>query len=290
MKPFVWIGLPMIFLAACAAVTPPSSPALETAQIPTTLPSTILAKTLTPTVKPSTQVAAASPRSTPFPSPSPDIIPSISSPLEGIPISDLPTIAANPFVAPRPGYDDGHHGVDFAFYHYKDLAGIEGVGVQAVFSGKVAAVIADRPPYGNMIILETPLEALPAGVVASLTPLELITPAPPDPRLTCPAQTSEQLRTGPPWSLYLLYAHMQAIPPFHTGETVASGQKLGNAGNTGMSGNPHLHLEARLGPSNSTFTSLSHYNNSATLEEIANYCTWRVSGEFRLIDPLEIVK
>ena len=59
-----------------------------------------------------------------------------------------------------------------------------------------------------------------------------------------------------------------------------------------MSGNalnPHLHIEARIGPSDASFSSLAHYDASATIEEMQNYCLWRISGLFRVLDPLQVL-
>jgi hypothetical protein len=42
----------------------------------------------------------------------------------------------------------------------------------------------------------------------------------------------------------------------------------------------------RLGPAGVRFSSLAHYDASATIEEMFNYCTWRVSGLFQLVDPM----
>jgi len=64
---------------------------------------------------------------------------------------------------------------------------MEGLPIQAVLAGRVAAVIENRPPYGNMVIIETPLSQIPLEIQTnSLFP----TPAPTavnDGRLTCPA-------------------------------------------------------------------------------------------------------
>jgi murein DD-endopeptidase MepM/ murein hydrolase activator NlpD len=59
-------------------------------------------------------------------------------------------------------------------------------------------------------------------------------------------------------------------------------------GNSGLSGNPHLHLEFRIGPANFQFEEMAHYENNATNEEMENYCLWRVSGYFYTIDPMQI--
>jgi hypothetical protein len=34
---------------------------------------------------------------------------------------------------------------------------------------------------------------------------------------------------------------------------------------------------------------MAHYDASASLEEMANYCLWRVSGHFSLFDPMDLL-
>ncbi len=90
-------------------------------------------------------------------------------------------------------------------------------------------------------------------------------------------------------SLYVLYAHLQDAPGVKPGEKVTCGQVIGKVGKSGNALNPHLHLEIRVGPAGGRFTSMAHYDNSATLEEMAGYCAWSVSGLFQVIDPLEVL-
>ena len=95
---------------------------------------------------------------------------------------------------------------------------------------------------------------------------------------------------SPNRSLYLLYGHLEQAPSFTTGDTIECGQLIGTVGNTGMSGNPHLHLEVRVGPGGTIFPGLAHYDNAALPEEMAYYCAWRVSGLFQLMDPLALLR
>lgn len=185
------------------------------------------------------------------------------SPLAGHTWSDLREIVTNPFDPPAPGKDSGHHGVDFAYYRRGERLSIEGVPVQSVFPGKVAAVIHNRPPYGNMVIVET------SGVALA-----------------------DFLGLVPGESLYLLYAHMKTDPLVNLGQDVICGEKLGEVGNTppGWSSNPHLHFEVRVGPSGQEFPSMAYYDNSITLEEKSNYELWRTSGMFRMLDPLRVLE
>ena len=185
--------------------------------------------------------------------------------------------------------DDGHHGDDFAFWSHGDYKTMLGLPVHAVLAGQVAAVIQNREPYGNAVMIETPLQSLPADWLESIpipTPAPTIQPAP---NLLCPPDTTSY-QNRPGRSLYLLYAHLNKPPVVAPGDTVACGQTIGEVGTTGKSVNAHLHLETRAGPSGATFASMSHYDTSSTPAEMAAYCTWRVSGLFQMFDPMQLLK
>jgi murein DD-endopeptidase MepM/ murein hydrolase activator NlpD len=212
--------------------------------------------------------------------------PIICSPLEGITIPELPELIYNPFAPPRLGSDDPHQGVDFADIDPVYQIALEGGTVQAVLSGRVAAVIEDRFPYGYAVLVETPLDQVPPGWLATF---QMPTPAPTQeshPSLTCPKS-----EITPNWdfsqrSLYLMYAHLKEPFTLQVGDQVSCGQELNAIGNSGNSLNPHLHVEARVGPANATFESIAHYTGSASSEEMQNYCLWRVSETFQLLDPM----
>jgi murein DD-endopeptidase MepM/ murein hydrolase activator NlpD len=215
----------------------------------------------------------------------------VCSPLQDVSLAEIPgMIAGNTFQTPMPGRDSGHPGIDLAFYTHGARKGILGLPALAAMPGKVAAVLPNRYPYGNAVIIEIPLASLPAKWAATLV---LPTSAPTaaiDPRLTCPATL-----TLPQWdtshrSLYLIYGHLDQPSPLRVGDAVACGQQIGQVGTTGASVNPHLHFEARLGPAGATFDSLGHYDLHTTEAERNNYCLWRVSGWFQVIDPLLILK
>jgi len=70
------------------------------------------------------------------------------------------------------------------------------------------------------------------------------------------------------------------------GDAVACGQPLGTIGQSGNALNPHLHIEVRVGPAGARPGSLAHYTDSATLDEMAAYCAWRVSGLFAMTNPM----
>ena len=283
----------LISLAACQASAPSptlspepaSQPAASATPVSTAYPATMNSAMQTPAAAPrATAVANASatPLATPEPAAAPDL--QLCSPLQGVAWAELPEMISNPFHPPRAGSDDPHQAVDFADIGVDGYA-LTGRGVQAVLQGRVAAVVLDRFPYGNAVLVETRVESLPA---AWLEALNLPGPAPTlavIPALTCPA--------GEPWeydpekrSLYLLYAHLEAPPALEPGQEVGCGDLIGSVGMSGNALNPHLHLEVRVGPAGMRLESMAHYDTSATPQEMASYCEWRVSGLFQLVDPM----
>jgi murein DD-endopeptidase MepM/ murein hydrolase activator NlpD len=209
------------------------------------------------------------------------------SPLEGILPEELKQIVSNPFLMPTEGQDDGHHGTDFSFYSFGKFSSIDNLGVVSIFPGKVSAVISDRPPYGNAVIIETNLKNLSDDYLSLLDSLDLDETIRHKSNLNCPDYSQEILEfSKTEESLYVLYAHLKNEPQLELSAQVDQGQVIGNVGNTGMSGNSHLHLEMRIGPTNATFPQMAHYDNSVTTLEMANYCLWRVSNYFKLFDPM----
>ena len=212
----------------------------------------------------------------------------VCSPFEEIALAQLPEAVVNPFHPPPPGSDDPHQGVDFAERRPGDQVALEGLPVHAVLSGQAASVIVDRFPYGNALLVETSLDNLPVTWQAQL---QLPTPGPTlelRSALTCPPGSMPSGESEGR-SLYLLYAHMKEPVELQPGREVACGENIGAIGSSGNALNPHLHLEVRVGPSGAGFSGMAHYDSSASPEEMANYCTWRVSGIFQLIDPLRLL-
>lgn len=254
---------------------------------------------VTSTVLPATVTATAAPTQTtqPSPTPSPTLIPpsptpteepfAVCSPLEEETFDSLPLILVNPLVEPYAwGTDFGHPGLDFAYYQRDDRESIEGIEIYAIMAGHVALILDDLYPYGYAIVIETPLASLPEDLQASL--LADYQPVPEDleyqyncPNVPTPTLTGE-------YSLYHLYAHQQVRPEFELGEEIACGQLLGNVGNSGWSSNPHLHLETRIGPSGLEITTMAHYETTATEEQLSNYCLWRSSGYYQIVDPFTL--
>jgi murein DD-endopeptidase MepM/ murein hydrolase activator NlpD len=290
MKPnmVAWRLLPIIMLLCLAACTPLTTPAAA----PTAAPSPEDTARASPPA-PATATSAPSPTATDPatsepPTETPLPISNVCSPLEGISLSELsdPNLLKVPFQAPRPGQDDGHHGVDFAYWSRGDRTTMLGHPILSVLDGKVAAVISNRPPYGNVVIIETPLDRLPPGWGDTLP-----TPAPtvqPPGNVYCPADPY-QPASSTDRSLYLLYAHLNQTPNLTLGQMVSCGQVIGEVGTTGKSVNPHLHLETRTGPSGATFSVMAHYDNAASEEEMRNYCAWRISGLFQIMDPMQLL-
>ncbi|MAT43107.1 MAG: hypothetical protein CL609_12260 [Anaerolineaceae bacterium] len=291
---FIFLGF-FVCLASCnpsvnnLSITPRELPLQPTKLIPTTnnLLQTedffeVTSKTITSTPQPE---ITNNPTSYPL-SPIKKTI-NYTSPLQDIATADLPFIISNPFLQPQIGKDDAHHGVDFAFYQYKDFGTIANLPIHSIFSGKITGITENLPPYGNMLIIETDLPDIIMETVQkepSMMPSDnwMISP-----QLTCPelplppSNLSDKI-----FSLYVLYAHLAEPPLFQMSNEVQSGDLIGNVGNSGMSGNPHLHLEFRVGPSNYYFEPMGHYSSALTDKEMENYCIWRVSGWFIPIDPM----
>ena len=244
---------------------------------PTPSPSPSPIPTTTPAATPSAQAA-------PLPSPA-----KICAPLEDIDPAklDSPDLLKNPYLAARAGYDDGHPGIDLAYWSLPNGQAMLGQPVLSSLDGIVAGVLPERQPFGHALIIETPLERLPAS-----WPAQIKLPLPQahlqaSYSLSCPDLSGFNASTQS-ISIYTLYAHLNRIPLVHTGEAVSCGQAVGEVGTSGKSVNPHLHLEMRSGPSGQTFASLGHYDTAATPAEMHAYCLWRISGAFPSFDPLNL--
>ena len=266
LKPLLLISLLLLSLTACAApaVTPQAESQATATPQPTpgnsfpspvpTFTSASLAPSSQAIIQPTQEV------STPAPSAAPDLC----SPLVEHSLAELPEIVSDPYAPPPPGKEERHHGVDFSYYRRGERLSIEGVGVQSVFPGVVAASITDRFPYGNMVIIETPFADVSESVIAALG-------------------------LSPDESIYTLYAHMGAAPAVELGERVAACQALGQVGKSGNAGVPHLHLEMRRGPAGRQFAGMAYYSTQASQEERDNYVLWRTSGTFQHFDPMSVL-
>ena len=255
----VMIVLFLAFTASCSSATVSPQPK------PSPTPSTTTQPTPTPTLLPS-----STPTLSPTPTPP---LPIICSPLAVLSLAQIPTYITQPFIAPGPANDaehpewvqkdDGHHGVDIGYYQINGKL-FTGTPVLAALTGQIAAIVHDRPPYGNMLMVETPFAGIPHALVAQ-----------------------EQISDGS--SLYTLYAHLQNLQNLTIGQPVACGQPLAETGLTGFTGGPHLHFETRWGPPGQTFASMAYYRADATAEEITNYTIWRMSAVFHLFDAMKLL-
>jgi murein DD-endopeptidase MepM/ murein hydrolase activator NlpD len=185
-------------------------------------------------------------------------------------LDELGETVVNRYAPPPLGSDDPHQGVDLAQLLPGSQVAVSGMPVHAALAGRVAGVVRDRFPYGNALLIETPLDSLPPawqeGEVFSATG------ATPEVRnsLTCPPADPEAMGHGAGRSLYLLYAHMKETPTFQPGDLLDCGQVVGAIGSSGNALNPHLHLEARSGPAGARFASMAHYDTRASPEEMGN--------------------
>lgn len=187
----------------------------------------------------------------------------MSSPLLGLTYQQLERIISQDYNVPNVLQDFGHHGVDFGSY---DIGGrnIMNWPVTAVFSGKFAGSSNDRPPLGNLVIIETPHDDLPADIAFTL-----------------------DVRQGE--SLYAMYAHLDKPVNYKVGDTFTKGQKIGEVGMS-QTTEAHLHLEMRVGKSNTVFQQMAYYTTNATDEELESYTIWRMSGDYLPFDPMILFK
>jgi murein DD-endopeptidase MepM/ murein hydrolase activator NlpD len=250
-----------MLMAACAPVliTPETTPTVPATEAPATVPvpeassqppTAILNQVEEdPTLQPSNLV----------------VLPLICSPLAVQPLEQIAEIITQPFAAPRQladgtYKDDAHHGLDLGYYTRNGI-NFTGTPVLSATHGRIAAILYNRPPYGDAILVETLYAYIPAHLIES--------------------------QSVPPGdSLYILYAHLQNMQPLELNQEITCGQPIAETGLTGFTGGPHLHFETRLGPAGQTFDSMAYYQTTTTEQERANYVTWRMSGTFRLFDPM----
>jgi murein DD-endopeptidase MepM/ murein hydrolase activator NlpD len=206
------------------------------------------------------------PPSNPGPTATPTVEPVYQpcSPLADISLPELPEIISDPYHPPPMGKDDRHQGVDFSYYRRGDRMSIEGVEIQAVLPGRLAAAVTDSFPFGNFVIIETPGSELPPVV-------------------------RERFSIPEGESLYTLYAHLLAPPEVRLGDAVQVCEVLGQVGKTGNAGVAHLHLEMRHGPAQTRFPVMAYYQAQHTDQERQNYLLWATSGKFLHFDPMDFL-
>ena len=234
-------------------------PLITNPPVPTATLTTAPIPSLEPTSSP---IPINSPSPSQIPTFTPILISQICTPLKDHELARITDYISHPFTdSIGSNQETGHHGVDFSYYT-KDGNGppIDGNPIQSMINGRVAGIGVNRLPYGNMLIIETPFENLPVAI-ADHFQLQAVS------------------------SIYLLYAHMLASPIHNIGQLISCGDFLGNVGNSGFSGNPHLHLETRVGPSGLDLPTMIFYDTTATLAEQAAYNEWRIGEIFTLFDP-----
>lgn len=268
---FFLILMAALLLSGCSASVPTPTEALP---VSTPTATATLTQTAVMSATPLPPTTTPTPTSIPF---------QVCSPLEGETFETLPLILVNPLKIPPIGKDDGHHGLDYAYFKRGDRESIQGIEIYAILSGQVVLTLEDVIPYGYTILIETPLKLLPPALQESLPAIyqpipEKVVYQGECPEFTPPTDTGEM-------SVYHLYAHLEAPAAFKPGDSIACGDKLGTVGNTGRSSNPHLHLETRLGPAGADFSSMAFYSPIYSEEQRANYCLWRMSGTYQLFDP-----
>ena len=271
-----------LLLTACA----PTAPTMEA---PTATP-IALVTALLPT---ETTIPAPTPTpapETPTPSPTQITLPRLCAPLQDLPLEGMEALISNPYHPPRPGYDDPHAGIDLAVRLPDSQVAVSGHPVQAAIAGQVAMVVQNRFPFGNALVIETPLDAFPADWWSAAEVPEPAPTLPPLSALTCPPGPELSIADPNRRSLYILYAHLQSPPALQMGDTVSCGQVIGTVGESGNALNPHLHFESRVAPSGLRLTGMSHYDAGANAEEMSSYCLWSVSGLFQLVDPRNVLR
>ena len=148
----------------------------------------------------------------------------ITSPLKDITIDQLQSILSNPFQFPSKGKDDGHPGIDIAFYSFQNWKTINNHDVISIYPGKVAGIIRDRPPYGNAIIIETDINSLDVEERELLLSQYPDNPLQENIILQCPEDFHQDRNISKNnLSLYFLYGHLASIKELKIGDMLTSG-------------------------------------------------------------------
>jgi hypothetical protein len=144
-----------------------------------------------------------------------------------------------PYGGTEGGTRDPHHGVEF--YNASGTPVLAAAGGSVYFAGDDKTRLFAPTPnyYGNLIILKHKLPGTPFG------------------------------------TLYTLYAHLSK-EEVSMGQTVTSGQKIGEVGASGSAQGSHLHFEVRVDPTGYTSTLnpelwLVPHHSNGTLAIVATY-------------------
>lgn len=257
--------------------------------VPTTANSTPFSTDTATTLPPPTATFTPTVTATAMPVP---LVTEIDSPLQGMPLTDLAKNTSNPYYfkhpfSEGPTNDLNHPAVDLAFFHYKNYNSDVGFPIQAILPGTVVEALNNRYPYGNMVLIETPLSALAPELLEKIQIPKAYSDDEIKIRSTCQPDQTRISWSQTNQSMYVLYAHMQNPPTLKAGDEVQAGELLGGIGASGHAevGAEHLHLEIRVGPAEAKFGVISSYLSSSTAEERYNYCIWALSEVFQPIDP-----
>jgi murein DD-endopeptidase MepM/ murein hydrolase activator NlpD len=228
------------------------------------------------------------------------LIDEVCSPLRGIALDDLWLITSNayffkyPFSEGSPN-EKNHPGIDLGFYTTANIPSYTGqelhtdddFPIQAILPGKIVETVNNRFPYGNMVLIETRVDALTPEFQNQLRLPEPYSREVLELRFPCDKDQPAISWSQDSKSIYVLYAHMKDPSTLQPGDQVQFGQVIGGIGATGNSSESieHLHLEIRIGPSDAEFGFIASYDAAATTEERYNYCIWALSQEFQSIDP-----
>jgi murein DD-endopeptidase MepM/ murein hydrolase activator NlpD len=251
---------------------------VETEALETTVPTVV--DIISPVVPTNTLMPATN-------TPVPDA--QVCSPVEGVQLEDITAMIYNPYYPPADGSDDPHQGVDFSDVDSETLIAKTGLGVTSIINGQVVMAMNNRFPYGNAILIESSFDSLPINWQNTILNGPKAENWKKSPALTCPSGWDLEPESTSDLSLFILYAHLENPPDLKFGQLIKCGETLGNIGMSGNALSPHVHIEIRYGPSSGLEKSMAHYDTNATLEEMSNYCRWRVSGWYRLLDPISLL-
>lgn len=275
MKKYSWL-FPLLVLVMSSCTGQAEAPTATAVPLPSEPPTQVPTPTSTVT-----------PTATPLP-----LVSGACSPLQAIDLSDLRLITSNPFIfkypfSEGPDGDKNHPAVDLGFYSFKGLTTDDNHPIQALLPGTVAAIANNRFPYGNMVMIETPLDSLSPDLIKQLQIGKSFSDDEIKTRSACQPDQTRISWSASSKSIYTLYAHMKNPPTLQLGDQVQCGEVIGAIGATGNSSVSieHLHLEVRVGPANAKFATISAYGADSTDEERYNYCIWALSEVFLPVNP-----
>ncbi|MEM5774757.1 MAG: M23 family metallopeptidase, partial [Anaerolineaceae bacterium] len=189
------------------------------------------------------------------------VMPALCSPVDGVEIAELDQIISQEYSVPNQKSDLGHHGVDLGSYNFKGRYLFE-IPIRAILSGKVAGITVNRPPIGNVVILETHYEDLPPFL-------------------------RDLYQIQPGQSLYHFYGHLVNEPVQQIGDVILCGEQINLLGKS-RTVEAHLHLETRIGATGLVIDQMAFYDAATTEEERAEYLWWRTSGDLTAVNPMDI--